>query len=467
MNDRIKYLREQSQNIKPNISIERAELLTNFYKKIKNEKLSKPIERAKAFQYLLENKQICIEKNELIIGERGPSAKATPTYPEICIHTMEDFETINNREKISFKVDKNTKKIQEKIIVPYWKGKTIREKIFQNMDDDWKNAYKVGIFTEFMEQRAPGHTVLGNKIYKKGFLDFKKEIKANIDKLDYLKDSDAPNKKEELIAMGIACDAIINYASRYSLKAKELSEKENNHNRKIELEIISNICKRVPANPPETFWEALQYYWFVHLGVIIEYNTWDSFNPGRLDQHLYPFYINDIKNGELTKDKAKELLQAFWIKFNNQPAPPKVGVTAKESNTYTDFCLINMGGLNQLGENTVNELSYLLLDVIEEMRLLQPSSMIQISKKTPNKFLTKALKIIRTGYGQPSIFNTDAIIKELLRQGKSLKDARSGGASGCVESGVFGKENYNLTGYFNFVKILEITLNNDMVAPLL
>jgi len=148
------------------------------------------------------------------------------------------------------------------------------------------------------------------------------------------------------------------------------------------------------------------------------------------------------------------------IKFNNQPAPPKVGVTAEESNTYTDFCLINVGGLKETGEDAANELSYLILDVIEEMRLLQPSSMVQISKKNPDRLLKRALRIIKTGYGQPSLFNTDAIIQELVRQGKSLTDARNGGASGCVESGAFGKESYILTGYFNLPKILEITLNN-------
>jgi len=154
------------------------------------------------------------------------------------------------------------------------------------------------------------------------------------------------------------------------------------------------------------------------------------------------------------------LLQAFWIKFNNQPAPPKVGVTAQESNTYTDFCLINTGGLTETGEDAVNELSFIILDIVEEMRLLQPSSMVQISIKNPDDFLLRALKIIKTGYGQPSIFNTDAIVQELTRQGKSIVDARNGGASGCVEAGAFGKESYILTGYFNIPKVLEITLNN-------
>ena len=137
-----------------------------------------------------------------------------------------------------------------------------------------------------------------------------------------------------------------------------------------------------------------------------------------------------------------------------------MGVTASESNTYTDFCLINLGGVKPDGTDAVNEMSYILLDVIKEMRLLQPSSMVQISKKSPDRFIHKALDIIRTGFGQPSCFNTDAIIQELLRQGKSIVDARNGGASGCVETGAFGTEAYWLTGYFNLPKVLELTLNN-------
>jgi len=196
--------------------------------------------------------------------------------------------------------------------------------------------------------------------------------------------------------------------------------------------------------------------------VITELNTWDSFNPGRLDQHLFPFYAQGVESGDLTEEWARELLQAFWIKFNNQPAPPKVGVTAQESNTYTDFCLINVGGVDENGNDASNELSYLILDVIEEMRLLQPSSMVQVSKKNPDRLLRRALKIVKTGFGQPSIFNTDAIIQELLRQGKDLIDARKGGCSGCVETGAFGKESYILTGYFNLVKVLEVTLHNGI-----
>ena len=218
----------------------------------------------------------------------------------------------------------------------------------------------------------------------------------------------------------------------------------------------------MPAHAPQTFWEALQAYWFVHLGVTTELNPWDAFNPGRLDQHLIRFYRQGLADGTLTREKARELLQCFWIKFNNQPAPPKVGVTAAESATYTDFAQINTGGVRPDGSDGVNEVTYLILDVIQEMRLLQPSSSIQVSRKNPDRFVKRAAEIIRTGFGQPSVFNADLVIEELLRQGKSLIDARNGGTSGCVETGAFGKENYNLTGYFNMPKVLEITLHNGV-----
>ena len=265
---------------------------------------------------------------------------------------------------------------------------------------------------------------------------------------------------EELGAMMIGVEAIIALANRYADKANELSLAEIDPQRKKELLEIASNCRRVPANAPETLHEALQYYWFVHLGVVTELNPWDAFNPGRLDQHVYPIYRKEIDEGKLTREKAKELLQCFWIKFNNQPAPPKVGVTEAESSTYTDFANINTGGLRADGNDGVNEMTYLILEVIDEMRLVQPSSNIQLSRKNPDEFLKHACEIIRKGWGQPSVFNADTIIEELLRQGKSIEDARNGGTSGCVETGAFGKESYILTGYFNLPKILEITLHN-------
>jgi formate C-acetyltransferase len=462
MNDRVKRLREQSIITKPYITPERAILITEFYKSNIASRSSAPVKRALALKHVLENKSIHLGDDELIVGERGPAPKAVPTYPEICCHSLDDLKILSTRKKTPYAVDEETKRVYKEEIIPFWKGKSIRDIIFSKMSDEWKAAYNAGVFTEFLEQRAPGHTALDDKIYGKGLVDFKEDITRSMDSIDLLNDPYAHQKMEELKAMKIAADALIHYAERHATKASELQRKEKDPQRRKELKKIAEVCVNVPAHAPRDFWEALQYYWFVHLGVITELNPWDAFNPGRLDQHLYPFYKKGLEDGSLTREKAKELLQLFWIKFNNQPAPPKVGVTAEESNTYNDFALINMGGVKADGSDGVNELSYLMLDVVEEMRIPQPSSMVQISKKTPDNFLKRALKIIKTGFGQPSVFNTDVIIQELLRQGKTIEDARNGGASGCVETGAFGKESYILTGYFNMTKVLEITLNNGI-----
>jgi pyruvate formate-lyase/glycerol dehydratase family glycyl radical enzyme len=462
MNERIKKLRTQSLEAKPAISSERARLVTEFYGSPEARSLSAPLQHARAFQHVMENKTIVINDGELIVGERGPAPKATPTYPEVCIHSLQDLRFLNDRKKTTFTVDEETRRAYAEEIIPFWKGRSQRDRIFSEMTPEWIDAYEAGIFTEFMEQRAPGHTVLDGKIYGKGMLDFKEDIAAAMAGLDFMNDPEAIDKREELRAMDVAADALIRFARRHSDKARELAAAQTDPKRKAELERIAEVCDWVPAHAPRDFREALQYYWFVHLGVITEYNTWDSFNPGRLDQHLWPFYKRGLDEGTLNRENARELLQAFWIKFNNQPAPPKVGITAEESGTYTDFALINVGGLKEDGTNGVNELSYLLLDVVEEMRILQPSSMVQISAKGPDSFLQRALKIVKTGFGQPSIFNTDAIVQELVRQGKSVQDARNGGASGCVEAGAFGKEAYILTGYFNLPKVFEVTLHNGV-----
>ena len=459
--ERISKLRTQSLHAVEYISPERAQLITAFYKSDASKGLSAPVLRAKALEYYLKNKSIYIDPDELIVGERGPAPKATPTYPEINLHSIEDLEILNDRPKIPFKVNQETIDIYRYEIIPFWKGKSNREQIMNEIFDEWKEVYKSGIFTEFQEQRAPGHTVLGAKMFKHGINDILEEIEDQMQKIDMENDPEATNKMEELKAMQIAGRAVIMYAKRHANELSKEVQSTYDEKRQDELIEMARICNKVPANAPETVHEMLQHYWFIHLGVICELNPWDSFNPGRLDQHLFPVYQSDIKKGVL-QENIYELLHSFWIKFNNHPAPPKVGITAMESNTYTDFCLINLGGVTADGNDAVNEVSYILLDVIEEMRLLQPSSMIQVSKKNADQFIQRALNIIKTGFGQPSIFNTEAIIEELLRQEKNIVDARNGGASGCVETGAFGTESFVLTGYFNLVKVLEITLNNGI-----
>lgn len=465
MNDRVKSLRKQSVEAIPHIDIQRAELFTQAYKMYEGT-VSIPELRALAFKHYMENRSLCINDKELIVGEKGDSPQASPTFPELCCHTLEDMDVMDSRDIIFFKVDGETRQFHQDVIIPYWEKRALRNKMLDNLSDEWKNAYGAGMFTEFMEQRGPGHTVGGDVFYRKGFLDLKADIQNQLDHLDYVNDPGALSKKEELKAMMISCDAIMIYGKRYEEYAKELAAKESDPVRKAELLQIAKNCSVVPAHAPQTYYQAIQMYWFVHIGVTTELNPWDAFSPGRLDQHLYPFYKNDMANQILDDEKALELLECLWIKFNNQPAPPKVGITLKESSTYTDFANINTGGIAPDGSDGVNEVSYLILDCMDEMRLLQPSSNVQISRKTPQKFLKRACEISRKGWGQPAFYNTEAIVQELLNAGKSLEDARRGGTSGCVETGAFGNEAYILTGYMNLPKIVELTLNNgyDVVS---
>ena len=462
LTDRVRHLREQSVGTKPYICTERAELLTDFYQSGGADSVSTPVARALAFKHILENKTIVINDGELIVGERGSAPRATPTYPELCSHTVEDLDIANSRERTPFLVSDETRTTYKDEIIPYWIGRTMRERVFQSMSEDWMAAFNAGIYTEFMEQRAPGHAILDDKIYKRGLLDLIEDVQKHLTSLDYYNDPEAYSKEQELKAMEIAAHAVISFAKRHAEKARELAQSETSSKRKEELDTIAEVCDRVPAHPPRDFWEALQSYWFVHLGVIIELNVWDSFNPGRLDQHLYPFYETGLDEKTITREFAKELLQCFWVKFNNQPAPPKVDITEQQSGTYQDFALINTGGLTIEGSDGVNEVSYMILEVCDEMKLIQPSVCIQMSTENPDKFLMSAVDVVKEGSGQPSMFNTDVIIKEFIRAGKSIEDARVGGPSGCVTISAFGKESCILTGYCNWPKILEITLHNGI-----
>ncbi len=461
MNKRIQRLRKLSVDTEPSLDIERALIETAFYKENFG-KYSIPMMRALTYMEICQKKTIYLGEGELIVGERGPSPKCVPTYPELTCHSIEDLNVLNTRELQKYTISQEDIDTYAREVIPYWEGRTMRERIFNYVPQEWSAAYEAGLFTEFMEQRAPGHTTLDSKIYQKGLLDFKKDIQDHIDRLDFMSDVEATDKFEELKAMAVSCDAAIVFAERHADLAEEQAKIEKDPQRVAELKKIATVCRQVPAHAPRTFHEAIQMYWFMHLGTITELNGWDAMNPGHFDQHLEPFYNKEVEAGILSAEEAKELLSCFWIKVNNHPAPPKVGITARESGTYNDFTNINIGGVRRDGSDGVNEVSYLMLNVIEELHILQPGSSIHISSRTPDRFLKEGCNVIRQGHGYPSVFNSDVYIMELLRQGKSIEDAREGGCSGCIEVGAFGKEAYVLTGYLNVPKILEVTLNNGI-----
>ena len=461
MNARIRRLREQNMQTPTTLSIERALIETAFYKENYG---TMPIAmlRARNFYEICKNKTIYIGEDELIVGERGPRPKAVPTFPELTCHSVEDLHTLNERKLQPYFISQEDIDTYQREVIPYWKGKTQRERIFSHVSKEWEEAYHAGVFTEFMEQRAAGHTAMDGKMYREGLLDVKERIRKRIEALDFIYDPEATDKQQEMEAMEVSCDAAILFAERHAQLAEKMAEVETNFRRKRELKKIAEVCHWVPAHAPRDLWEAIQMYWFVHLGTVTELNGWDSMNPGHIDQHLFPFYQKGLADGSLTRDDAKELISCLWIKFNNQPAPPKVGVTALESGTYNDFTNINIGGIDKNGDSAANELSYIILEVQEELHQLQPGLSIHIAGNTPDDFLLEGIRVIRQGHGYPSVFNPDAYVREMMRAGKTAEDAREGGCSGCIEVGAFGKEAYLLTGYLNTPKILEITLYNGI-----
>jgi len=462
--ERIAFLREASYLAEPSISVERARILTDFYRKNEG-KYPVPVLRALSFKELCTKQSIYIGDFELIVGERGPGPKAVPTYPELTCHSEQDLRILNTRERQRYAVSEEDIRIYKEEIIPFWKGKTLREQIFSVLPTDWKDMYESGLFTEFAEQRAPGHTALDGKIYKYGMKDFRRRIAGVLSALEGDEDPGSIRKREMLQAMDIACEALVIFAQRHADLAREMAGDcmaRGDVMRARELECIADVCMRVPANAPATYREALQMYWFVHLGTIMELNGWDAMNPGHLDQHLEPFFLKELESGTLSQTEARELMACLFIKINNHPAPPKVGVTARESGTYNDFTNINIGGVRPDGTDAVNPVSYIMLETLGELHLLQPGASAHIASCTPDRFVLESCRVIRKGYGYPSLFNPDVYIKELTRQGKSIRDAREGGCSGCIEVGAFGKEAYLLTGYLNVAKILEITLNNGI-----
>ena len=459
MNERIQKLRELSVTTPVHIDLERAKIETDFYKE-NDGKYSIPVMRAIVLKEYFSKKTLYLGDGELIIGEKGRDPQASPTFPELCCHSVEDMVVMSERELVSFHTTEEDRKLQAEEIIPYWTGRSMREKILARMTPEWHECYSAGMFTEFMEQRGPGHTCGGEQVFTTGYMDYKEKIRQTMEALDYINDPDAVNKCEELKAMDISCDAVLILGERYHELALEMAEKEGDETRKKELLQIAANLEVVPAHKPQTYWQAIQLYWFTHLAVTTELNPWDAFSPGRLDQHLNPYYERDVEAGILDDERALELLECLWVKFYNQPAPVKVGITLKESATYTDFANINTGGVTPDGRNGVNNVSYLILDCMDEMKLVQPNSNVTISKKTPAKFLKRACEVSRRGWGQPAFYNTEAQIMELINAGKNLEDARRGGSSGCVETGAWGSEAYILTGYLNIPKVFQLTLFN-------
>ena len=459
LSPRVQKLLDNYYAARPEVFAERAVLATEAY--TQTEGLPILVRRAKMMWHILNEITVLIRDGELIVGCKTPAILGSPLYPEVASAWVEEeLDTIALREEAPFYLSDETKETLRAEVFDYWRGKQVYNRIMEVLPAEIQQATDEGLFFHYYLNRSIGHiTVDYERVLKKGFLGLKAEVEDELKKIDYEKRG-CLKKIHLLQAMSLCCDAAIRFAERYAEEAERLAAAESDPDRCAELERIAEICRWVPAHPARTFQEALQSFWYVHLILNLETNSY-AIGPGRFDQYMYPYYRADIDAGRLTRAQASELLACLWIKFNELTVV-KEGGTAKASTTYNDFQNLNLGGQTNEGQDATNELSYLCVDVIGQLKLPQPQIAALISVKTPDQFLMKACEVIRMGFGLPAVFNDDEKVQALLHKGKTLEDARLGGINGCVELVAPGKDNMASSGYLSMPKCLELALNNGI-----
>ena len=444
----------------PEIESDRAVLITDSYLKTEG----KPIitRRAEAFANILENIPIVIRDNELIVGSSTKSPRGCQVFPELSFSWLEDeFDTIEKRAADPFYISEETKETL-KNIYRYWKGKTTSELATSYMAPEAIKAIEHNIFTPGnYYYNGVGHvTVCYDKILEIGYEGIIKEAKDELERCN-VSDMNYASKSHFLNAVILSCNAVINYAKRYAVLAKELAQKCNDQKRKKELEKIAKNCDRVPKKGARNFYEACQSFWFVQMLLQIE-SSGHSISPGRFDQYMYPYYEADIKSGAINKEEAQELIDCIWVKLNELNKVRDAG-SAEGFAGYGLFQNLIAGGQDGEGLDVTNDLSYMCIEASLHIMLPQPSLSVRVWNKTPQDFLIKAATLTRTGIGLPAYYNDEVIIPSLVNRGLTLKDAREYNIIGCVEPQKAGKtEGWHDAAFFNMCRPLELVFENGM-----
>lgn len=461
INNRIGKVRTELMQIPPSICAERAILITDSYKE--TEGLPMILRRALALKKILDEMTIYIEDNQLIVGNQASKGRGAPIFPEYSIDwVIDELNQFEKRPGDRFKISNDTKE-KLRLIHKYWKGKTHQYQVERDLTERNKLAEKQGVIHRGgISMSGDGHIIPNHeKLLAKGYGGIIKEIQSKLKRLDLTRSIDC-RKRDFYKASIISLEAAINFSKGYAKLLRELSAKEKKIQRKRELENMADVCDRIPEKPPKTFHEALQLIYFTHLVMMIESNG-HSFSFGRFDQYMYPFYKKDIEEGVLLRDQALLLLSLFFIKLNslNKIRPwnhTKFGVG------YPLYSNLMVGGIKPDGLDGTNDLSYLCLKAMNEVRLPEPNFSVRYWNGSPEKLLCESAKLIREGFGMPSMFVDETVIKALSYIGIPEDIARDYASMGCVEVAIPGKWGHRATGmsYINFGKILELVLNNGV-----
>ena len=456
--ERIQRLVDHLYEHMPVIESARAKLLTESYKATENEPII--TRRAKAFAHILRHIPIIIRDDELIVGSSTLAPRGCQTYPEFSYQWLEDeLDTVETRSADPFYIAEETKE-ELREVHKYWKGKTTSELALSYMAPEAVRAIEHNIFTPGNYfYNGVGHvTVKYEEVLAVGYEGIIKKAEQELSECN-VGDGDYAERSHFLQAVILSCQAVIEYARRYSALAQEMAEQCTDAARKEELLRIAKNCSRVPAKGAQNFYEACQSFWFVQQLIQLE-SSGHSISPGRFDQYMYPYYKKDMENGNISREFAQELMDCIWVKLNDLNKC-RDAVSAEGFAGYSLFQNLIAGGQNKEGEDVTNDLSFMCIQASMHVRLPQPSLSVRVWNGSPHEFLIKAAELTRTGIGLPAYYNDEVIIPSLQNRGLSLEDAREYNIIGCVEPQKAGKtEGWHDAAFFNMCRPLELVFAN-------
>ena len=445
----------------PEIEADRAELITESYKQTEGQPIIK--RRSAAFRHILENIPIVIRPDELIVGSNSIAPRGCQTFPEYSYEWLElEYDTFATREADPFYISPSTVERLKKVY-PYWKGKTVSDLATESMDEKVRDVFfNHGIFTvgNYFYNGIGHINVDYAKVINCGLESIIEDAQNRINNLSMGK-GDYIRRKRFLEAVIESCEAVITYARRYSALALDMASQCTDSVRKAELLRIAEACDRVPAKPARSFYEACQAFWFIQQLLQCE-SSGHSISPGRFDRYMYPLFKQDIDSGKLTIEQAQEYLDCIWVKLNDLNKV-RDAASAEGFAGYGLFQNLIVGGQDESGLDTTNELSYMCMEAQLHVRLPQPSLSIRVWNGTPHDLLIKAASVVREGLGVPAFYNDEVIIPSIMSKGLTLEDARDYCIIGCVEPQKGAKtDGWHDAAFFNMCRPLELVFSNGV-----
>jgi pyruvate formate-lyase/glycerol dehydratase family glycyl radical enzyme len=450
---------ERNRNTRPEVHPYRAVAVTRSYQETEGEPTA--VRRGKMLYRVLAEQPVTIQEGELIVGMKTLTPRGSPVYPEInCAWIERDLDHLATRRDTPFYVSDETKRILKEEVFPYWRNRQIADRINAVVAPDIWKADERGVIYNYFRSRTIGHFQAAyDKVLARGLEGIIADVERSLERLD-AHGTDYLDRRQFLESVILACRGAMLLADRTAAEARRLAGIEADRVRRAELDQIAATLERVPARPARSFREALQSFWITHLVLNLE-TSGHAFGPGRFDQYLYPYYRRSIDSGEITRERAQELIDCLWVKFDEITLAKDSG-ESQTSSSYPDFQNLNIGGLTRGGRDAVNELSFMCLDALEHTLLPQPGLSAQIASVTQPKFLLRCCEVLRLGTGMPAMFNSDVMVLGMVNRGKTLSDARASSLNGCVAAFCDGKDRMASSGYLNLAKALELALNDGL-----